>query len=197
MGNIIVFSAPSGSGKTTIINRLLEIFPELKFSVSATSRNPRGNEKNGENYYFLSEDEFNKKIENNEFIEWEEVYGGTKYGTLTSEVNRITNKGKVAVFDIDVYGALNLKKKYKDAFLIFIAPPSLDELKERLEKRSTDAPDVIAKRLEKAKEEMSQATAFDYILLNDDIEDALLEAQNIISDFLHKKIVPSTFRIVD
>lgn len=197
MSNIIVFSAPSGTGKTTIINQLLKDFPNLDFSVSATSRPARENEVDGVNYHFLTKDEFKRKIENDDFVEWEEVYGGTMYGTLASEVSRICGTGKVAVFDIDVYGALNIKKKFKNAFLIFVAPPSLETLKERLENRSSETPESIEKRLNKAEEELSHAKKFDYILLNDDIEEALIEAKNVITDFLDNKIVPGTFRIVD
>jgi len=197
MSNIIIFSAPSGSGKSTIINNLLGRFPKLEFSVSATSRNPRENEIDGVNYYFLSQDEFNDKINNSEFLEWEEVYGGTKYGTLLSEVDRICKNGKVALFDLDVQGALNMKKKFKNAFLIFVLPPSIDTLKDRLEKRSTESSEFIEKRLSKAKDEIPHATKFDYILLNDDIDETLAEAQELVNDFLERNIVPNTFRIID
>jgi guanylate kinase len=197
MNNIIIFSAPSGSGKTTIINRLLEMFPQLEFSVSATNREPRTNETHGVNYYFLSQEEFNDKINNNDFLEWEEVYGNTMYGTLKSEIDRICQSGKVALFDIDVKGALNVKKKYKNAFLIFVLPPSIEDLKDRLEKRSSETPESVEKRLGKAREEIMHAPKFDYILLNDDIDEALLEAHGIITDFIEKKLVPNTFMIVD
>ncbi|MDR1895623.1 MAG: guanylate kinase [Prevotellaceae bacterium] len=197
MSNIIVISAPSGSGKTTVINHLLEVFNNLEFSISATSRTPRENEKDGLSYHFLSYEDFQKKILNGEFIEWEEVYDGSMYGTLTSEVERICQSGKVALFDLDVYGALNIKKKFKNAFLIFILPPSIEDLKERLERRASETSEAIDKRLSKAKEEMLHALKFDYILLNDDINETLLEAERIIDDFLERKIVPDTFRIVD
>jgi guanylate kinase len=197
MKNIIIFAAPSGSGKTTIINNLLKTFPKLEFSVSATNRNPRGNETDGINYYFLSPEEFKDKVSNEEFLEWEEVYGGTMYGTLLSEIERICKSGKVALFDLDVKGALKVKKKFKNAFLIFILPPSLEILKDRLEKRATETPETLEKRLNKAKEEIMHATKFDYILLNDDIDETMLEIQDVIDNFLEKKLVPNTFQIVD
>jgi guanylate kinase len=197
MESIIIFSAPSGSGKTTIINNLLQIFPKLEFSISATNRAPRENESDGINYHFLSSDEFNRKIDNQEFIEWEEVYGGTMYGTLQSEMERICKSGKVALFDLDVNGALKVKKKFKNAFLIFVLPPSMDILRDRLEKRASETPELLEKRLNKAKEEMMHATKFDYILLNDDIDEAMIEIQDIINNFLENKLVPGTFRIVD
>jgi guanylate kinase len=196
MSNIIVFSAPSGTGKTTIVDHLLKKFDRLEFSVSATSRAPRKNEQNGTSYYFLSSDEFQSAIDNGEFIEWEEVYGGTRYGTLISEVDRITKTDKVALFDLDVQGALTLKNKFKNALLIFILPPSLDILRERLNKRLTDSDKSIEQRLDKAKEEIPYATQFDYILLNDDIDEALVEVEYIIEDFLEKKLVPNTFSVV-
>jgi guanylate kinase len=197
MENIIIFSAPSGSGKTTIINNLLEMFPKLEFSISATDRDPRENESDGINYYFLSQNEFKNKVINGEFLEWEEVYGGTMYGTLLSEIDRICKAGKVALFDLDVNGALKIKKRFKNALLIFILPPSLEALKERLEKRSSEAPEFLEKRLNRAKEEIMHATKFDYILLNDDFDEALIEIHGVVDNFLENKLVPNTFRIVD
>jgi guanylate kinase len=173
------------------------MFPKLEFSVSATNRDPRTNESDGVNYYFLSRDEFNSKIANGEFMEWEEVYGGAMYGTLFSEIDRICKSGKVALFDLDVNGALNVKRKFKNAFLIFVLPPSIEVLKDRLEKRSSETPEFLEKRLDKAKEEIMHATKFDYILLNDDFDEALIEIHGVIHDFLEKKLVPDTFRIVD
>lgn len=197
MENIIIFSAPSGSGKTTIINDLLRMFPKLEFSVSATNREPRKGESDGVNYYFLSKEEFRNKIANGEFLEWEEVYGGTMYGTLFSEIDRICKSGRVAMFDLDVNGALNVKKKFKNALLIFVLPPSIEVLKDRLEKRSSETPEFLEKRLNKAKEEITYATKFDYILLNDDFDEALIEIREVIHDFLERNLVPNTFRIID
>jgi guanylate kinase len=197
MDNIIIFSAPSGSGKTTIINNLLKMFPKLEFSISATDRSPRENESDGTSYYFLSPDEFKSKIINGEFMEWEEVYGGSMYGTLFSEIDRICKSGKVALFDLDVNGALKVKKRFKNALLIFVLPPSIEALKDRLEKRSSETPEFLEKRLNRAKEEIMHATKFDYILLNDDFDEALVEIHGVVDDFLENKLVPNTFRIVD
>ncbi|MDR2563315.1 MAG: guanylate kinase [Prevotellaceae bacterium] len=197
MIEIIVIAAPSGSGKTTIIEHLLKNNANLEFSISATSRKPRKNEQNGVDYYFISAEEFRNKISNNEFLEWEEVYEGNYYGSPQSEVDRITKLGKTAMFDVDVVGALNIKKKYPNAFLIFVVPPSLEVLKERLEKRHTDSDEEISKRLQKAKEELSRAKEFDYILLNDELEEAIEEIDSVVSEYLKNKLVPGTFRIVE
>ena len=170
MGKILIFSAPSGSGKSTLINHLLSLGLPLGFSISATSRQPRGTEKDGVEYYFLSEDDFRKKIANNEFIEYEEVYGGSLYGTLRSEVERIWNEGKTIVFDVDVVGGLNIKKIFGDkALSIFIQPPSADELRKRLVGRGTDSAEKIEQRLAKANKELTYAQQFDKIVINDDL----------------------------
>jgi len=187
-GKLIIFSAPSGAGKTTIVKHLLSKNFGLEFSVSATSRPLRGNEVDGKDYYFLSEEEFRKRIENEEFLEWEEVYPGRFYGTLKSEVERIRDKGNHVVFDVDVVGGCNIKKYYGDeALSVFIQPPSINELKNRLITRSTDSEDVIATRVEKAEFEMTFANRFDVVLVNDKLDIALKEAENILIRFLNIK----------
>lgn len=184
-GKIIIFSAPSGSGKSTLIGHLLKRFPQLEFSISATSRAPRGSEVNGKEYYFLSNEEFKNKVAAGEFVEWEEVYAGTCYGTLRSELERIWNKGHVIVFDVDVKGGVNLKKIFgDDALSIFIMPPSVEELRRRLEKRGTDAPETIAKRVAKAEEEITYAPLFDKIVVNDSLETAIADAIRITESFI-------------
>ena len=185
MSKFIIFSAPSGSGKSTIINHLLKQGFNLEFSISATSRKPRGNEQNGKEYYFLSTEEFRQRIANNEFLEYEEVYEGCFYGTLRSEIERISAKNHIPIFDVDVKGGLNIKKQYpNDAMTVFIQPPSIEELRSRLEKRSTDAPEVIEKRLAKAAYELSFANQFDKIIINDNLEEAKANAETIIRSFL-------------
>jgi guanylate kinase len=185
MSKFIIFSAPSGSGKSTIINHLLKQGFNLEFSISATSRKPRGNEQNGKEYYFLSTEEFRQRIANNEFLEYEEVYEGSFYGTLRSEIERISAKNHIPIFDVDVKGGLNIKKQYpNDAMTVFIQPPSIEELRSRLEKRSTDAPEVIEKRLAKAAYELSFADQFDKIIINDNLEEAKANAEKIIRSFL-------------
>lgn len=184
-GKIIIFSAPSGSGKSTLIGHLLERFPQLEFSISATSRAPRGSEVNGKEYYFLSNEEFKNKVAAGEFVEWEEVYAGTCYGTLRSELKRIWDKGHVIVFDVDVKGGVNLKKIFgDDALSIFIMPPSVEELRRRLEKRGTDTPETIAKRVAKAEEEITYAPLFDKIVVNDSLETAIADATRITETFI-------------
>lgn len=184
-GKLIVFSAPSGSGKSTIVNHLLSREElDLAFSISATSRAPRGEEKNGEHYYFMSADEFKSHIENDDFLEWEEVYQNNFYGTLKSEVERIWKMGKHVVFDIDVIGGLNIKKQFPEKTLsIFIMPPSVEELQKRLEKRSTETPDKIQMRVAKAEKELESASSFDVIITNDLLSDALKEAAHIVANF--------------
>ena len=186
-GKLIIFSAPSGSGKSTIIQSLLNRNLNLSFSISATSRAPRGTEKNGVEYYFISPEEFRQRIANGEFLEYEEVYAGKYYGTLKSEVERILNSGRNVIFDVDVVGGLNIKKYYGDqALTLFIQPPSIEELKRRLNHRATDAPEVIASRIAKAEYELSFAPKFDRIIVNDILEKAQEEAYQTIRQFLDK-----------
>nr|MBR2111226.1 guanylate kinase [Alistipes sp.] len=185
MGKLVIFSAPSGSGKTTIVRELLQRFPQFEFSISATSRQPRGKEQHGIDYYFLSTDEFRQRVERDEFVEWEEVYAGTCYGTLKSEVERIWAKGNVIVFDVDVMGGINLKRLFgEDACSIFIMPPSVEELERRLRSRGTDSEEVIQKRIGKAEFELSKSPEFDYTVVNDVLADAVNEATDIINNFL-------------
>lgn len=184
-GKLIIFSAPSGSGKTTIVKRMLELFPQLEFSISATSRAPRGVERNGVDYHFLTPEEFSKAVEADEFVEWEEVYKGTCYGTLKSELERIWSKGNVIVFDVDVMGGLNLKRIFGDrACSIFVMPPSIEELRRRLEGRGTDTAEVIEKRVAKAEFELDKAGGFDCRVVNDDLETAVAETADIIRKFI-------------
>ncbi len=183
-GKLIIFSAPSGSGKTTIVKYLLKQGLNLYFSVSATNRQPRPGEINGKDYYFFTTDEFLKKIENNEFLEWEEVYEGIYYGTLVNEVEQKRKSGKNIIFDVDVVGGLNIKKIYGDeALAVFVKPPSLKELKKRLTIRSTETKDKIEMRIQKAKKELLYSKHFDVVIINDDLRKALAEASGIVSDF--------------
>lgn len=184
-GKLIIFSAPSGSGKTTIVKHLLKQNFQLEFSISATSRAPRGDEKHGKDYYYLSANEFRTKIENNEFLEWEEVYTDKYYGTLKNEVERIRKLGKNVIFDVDVVGGCNIKEYYgNEALSIFVQPPSIEELKRRLTKRSTDSKAVIATRIEKAEYELTFAPKFDVVLINDTLEVAFNEAEEILKKFI-------------
>lgn len=186
-GKVLIFSAPSGSGKTTIVKHLLGLFPQLEFSVSATSRAPRGEEKDGVDYYFMSQADFMARVENGEFIEWEEVYAGTSYGTLKAEIRRIWDRSHVVVFDVDVVGGVNIKKLFGDqALSVFIMPPGLDALRERLENRGTDTPDAIERRLAKAAQEIEYAPKFDVVIVNDDLEQAFEEAEAVVKVFLSK-----------
>ena len=181
--NVLIVSAPSGGGKSTIVGHLLKSFNIFDFSVSATSRAPRGAEVHGKEYFFLSEAEFKSKVSAGEFVEHEEVYPGLFYGTLKSEVERIWGNGKIILFDIDVMGGMNLKKLYGDkALSLFIAPPSLETLRERLVKRGTDTPEAIEKRVAKAEKEMLYSGNFDKILINDDLQTALNEVELIIRE---------------
>lgn len=186
-GKLIIFSAPSGAGKSTLVKYLLDCGFDMEFSISATSRLPRGTEQDGIEYYFLNPDDFRQKIENEEFLEYEEVYPNCFYGTLRSEVDRITSKGKNIVFDVDVVGGLNIKNTFGErALALFIAPPSVEELEKRLKGRGTDSPEMIAKRIGKAAFEMSFAPKFDKVVVNDDLATAQKEAENIICEFLNQ-----------
>ncbi len=184
-GKLIIFSAPSGSGKTTLVRYLLEKMPQLSFSISATSRAPRGEEKNGKDYYFLSDAEFKAAVKNHEFLEWEEVYHGNKYGTLRKEVERLWGEGKHVIFDIDVIGGLNLKKLFGDkALAVFVRVPSLTELEQRLRNRKTDSEDKIKQRIEKAHQELAVANDFDVVIINSDLTSAKSEAEKIVRRFI-------------
>lgn len=185
---VIIFSAPSGAGKSTIVNHLLGQYPELEFSISATSRAPRGQEKHGVEYYFFSADEFRKLIAEDSFVEYEEVYAGSFYGTLKSEVDRIWAKGHTIIFDIDVQGGVNLKKFFGEkALSVFIQAPSVEILRTRLIGRGTDTDEAIERRVAKAASEMEFAEGkFDYVLINDDLQTAKAEAEKVIGDFLRK-----------
>ncbi len=182
---VLIFSAPSGSGKSTIVNHVLPLHPEMEFSISATSRAPRGTEQDGVEYLFYTADIFRKLVEMDKFVEYEEVYADKFYGTLKSEVNRIWSKGHVIIFDVDVKGGVSLKKYFgDDALSVFIQAPSVEVLRERLVKRGTDTPEAIEDRVAKASEEMTYAPKFDRILVNDDLETAFREVEKMVDDFL-------------
>ena len=185
---LIVFSAPSGSGKTTIVRHLLEQTDlPLAFSISATTRAPRGEEKEGVDYYFLSPEAFKSKIEKGEFLEYEEVYPGLFYGTLASEVKRLWNENKAVLFDIDVMGGISIKKSFPDETLtVFVQPPSIETLEERLRSRNTDTEETLQIRLSKAQQELDQAQAFDEIVINDDLSTALTQTEELVRSFLSK-----------
>lgn len=186
-GKLVIFSAPSGSGKSTIINYLLQQGLNLCFSISATSRAPRGTERDGVEYYFLTPDEFRRRIAAGDFLEYEEVYQDKFYGTLKSEVERILSRGDNVIFDVDVVGGCNIKAAYGDrALSVFIQPPSVEELRRRLVSRGTDAPDVIESRVAKAEYELSFASRFDRVIVNDDLERAEAEVLRTVQDFLGK-----------
>lgn len=184
-GKLIIFSAPSGAGKTTIVHALTERFPRLEFSISATSRQPRHNEQHGRDYYFLSAEEFRKACEEERFVEWEEVYAGTRYGTLKSEMERIWRKGNIILFDVDVMGGIRLKSIFgANALSIFVMPPSVAALRERLTGRGTDSPETIEKRIAKAEQEISYADRFDYVVINDDLQQAIAEVETLVAKFI-------------
>lgn len=186
-GKLLIFSAPSGAGKTTIVKYLIEQNFNLEFSISACSRPKRKGEVDKVDYYFLSVDEFKQNIKDNKFIEWEEVYKNHFYGTLKSEVERIWEKGNNAIFDVDVKGGLNIKKQYGNkALAVFVMPPSIEELKKRLISRSTDSIENINKRVEKAEYEISFAEKFDKVIVNDDLATTLIKAKQIVEEFLNK-----------
>ena len=185
MGKLIVISAPSGAGKTSIVHHLLKEIPNLSFSVSACSREKRAKEIDGKDYHFLGVDGFKRKIAENAFLEWEEVYENQFYGTLKSEVGRIWDEGKTVIFDVDVVGGLNIKKQYpKECLSVFIMPPSVDILRERLSSRGSESEEMLEKRLSKAEEEISRNKEFDSVILNDDFEIACKEAKQIITNFI-------------
>ena len=185
MNTAIIISAPSGAGKTTIVHHLLKMIPHLEFSISATSREKRPGEKNGKDYFFISPEEFKKKIQSGELMEWEEVYPGCFYGTLRSEVEKIWERGNIVAFDVDVIGGLNLKKKIKkNALALFIMPPQIEELEKRLKSRGTESSEKLAMRVYKAKEEMARAKFFDKVVVNDSLPHALADAEQLVRDFL-------------
>ncbi|MFN5347188.1 MAG: guanylate kinase [Bacteroidota bacterium] len=185
---LILFCGPSGSGKTTIVHHLLKKFPMMRFSVSATTRPKRENETDGIDYHFLSPEEFRKKIANNEFLEWEEVYKDRYYGSLKSEVDRILSEGNVALFDIDVVGGLNIRKNYGRQLLdVFVMPPSVDELHKRLVARATEDEESLRKRLDKAEEEMHAAFQFNHVIVNIDLQKAIQEAEEKVLAFLEEE----------
>jgi guanylate kinase len=185
-GKVIIITAPSGAGKTTVVKHLLKTFPELAFSVSATTRNIRAGETDGKDYYFLSETDFKNKIATNEFLEWEEVYAGRFYGTLLSEVERLNNEGKTVVFDVDVKGALNIKNKFgKKALAVFVKAPTFEILVERLKSRSTETEAELQKRIERMQYELTFENQFDTTLINDKLEETLKRAEILTLNFLN------------
>lgn len=185
-GKFIVICAPSGSGKSTLVQHVVSVFPEIDFSVSATSRAPRGSEKHGVEYYFISSEEFEKRIAENAFLEWEQVYNGTYYGTLNAEIERLWKTGKHVALDIDVEGGINIKNRYPNKTLaIYIDVPSMEELRKRLVTRGTDSKDKIDERVAKAEFEKTRAHLFDHIVVNDDLEKAKREVVALVRDFIN------------
>ncbi|HKL18936.1 MAG TPA: guanylate kinase [Halalkalibaculum sp.] len=184
-GKLIILVAPSGSGKTTIARKLLDDYSKIRFSVSATTRPPREGEENGKDYYFLSREEFNRKIEEHEFLEWEEFYNGSRYGTLRSEVDKLIESGYFPLLDIEVKGALNVKRQYgAKSVAIFIRPPSLEELKKRLVKRGSENNASLETRLERAEKELTYANKFDFVVINDDLDTAYKQVTTIVESFI-------------
>lgn len=184
---VLIISAPSGAGKSTLVSHLLKSGFPLLFSVSATSRKPRGNEVDGREYYFITAGEFRKRIRKGEFIEWQEVYRDHYYGTLRKEIERIRDEGKIPLFDVDVQGGINLKKIFgDDALSVFIMPPSVEELRKRLVRRGTDTPEQIAMRVEKAASELLLAENFDTVVINDSLEKACVSIVNVVRDFMDR-----------
>ena len=187
LNKVVIFCAPSGSGKTTIVKHLLSADNRLAFSVSACTRNKRANEEHGRDYYFLSHEEFKQRIANNDFLEYEEVYDGNFYGTLKSEVDRIWAMGKAVIFDVDVEGGLNIKKHFGDkALAVFVKPPSVEVLEQRLRFRSTETEETLRVRIDKAVHELQYENKFEYVLLNENLDEALVIAENLITEFLTK-----------
>ena len=185
MNKVVIFSAPSGSGKTTLVKHCLEVFPSLEFSISATTREPRGSEVHGKDYYFFSPEEFRQKISEDAFVEYEEVYRDKFYGTLKSERERIWDSQKVVIFDVDVVGGLNLKKILGEkAMSVFIAPPSVEELEKRLINRDTDSEETIKTRVNKAQKELEYKNQFDKVLVNDDLDKAKHEIEKLVQNFI-------------
>lgn len=183
---VILFSAPSGCGKTTIIKQLLQHFDCFEFSISATSRKPREGEQNGRDYYFLSLEEFEQRVQHNEFLEWEEVYQGTRYGTLKSEVDRIWDNGHIILFDVDVNGGMNIKKYFgPQALSIFVMPPSIEVLEQRLRTRGTESEESIQKRLGRSAQELNESKNFDITIVNNELEKAVEETKQVIQKFLN------------
>ena len=184
---LILFCGPSGSGKSTAVRHVLQRVPDIAFSVSATTRPPRINEIDGKDYYFISMDDFNDKIDHDEFVEWEEVYSGTRYGTLKSEIQRLWDEGKNVIFDIDVIGGLKIRQVYPDDSLaILMSPPSVEVLRQRLIDRNTESPESLERRVAKAKFELDHADQFDKVIINDDLESALREAEMTVRNFISK-----------
>lgn len=185
---VLIISAPSGAGKSTLVSHLLEAGLPLLFSVSATSRKPRGNEVDGREYYFITAAEFRKRIRRGEFVEWQEVYKDHYYGTLHKELERISGEGKIPLFDVDVMGGINLKKIFgEDALSVFVMPPSVEELRNRLIRRGTDSPEKIEMRVDKAASEILLADRFDLVIINDDLETACAEIMRIVTEFIEQR----------